>query len=114
MPEDLTERVLPASVHDAPNIDTYLASIDRDVIGSVTLTHHGTVTGVWSMATEPTRQRSGIGRRLLSTAMAEARSRGVTTFFLGATPAGQQLYESLGFTTRTVARVWASGETHQA
>jgi ribosomal protein S18 acetylase RimI-like enzyme len=70
--------------------------------------------GVWSMATGPTRQRSGIGRRLLSTAMAEARSRGATDFFLGATPAGQQLYESLGFTTRTVARVWASGDTHQA
>ena len=114
MPEDVAGQVLPASLFDAPNVDTYLASIDGDVVGSVTLVHHGDVTGVWSMATDTARQRSGIGRRLLSTAMAEARSRGTTSFYLGATPAGQRLYESLGFTTRTTARVWVSGETHQA
>ncbi len=114
MPQDLTEQVFPASVFDAPGVDTHLASIDGDVVGSVNLVHHGPVTGVWSMATEPSRQRSGIGWRLLSTAMAEARSRGSTTFYLGATPAGQRLYERLGFTTRTVTRVWASGETHQS
>jgi predicted N-acetyltransferase YhbS len=66
------------------------------------------------MATDTARQRSGIGRRLLSTAMAEARAQGAARFFLGATPAGYRLYESLGFTTRTTAKVWASGETHQA
>ncbi len=114
MPADLAEQVVPASAFDAPSVDTYLASIDGDIVGSVTLVHHGPVAGVWSMATDTVRQRSGIGRRLLSTAMAEARSRGTSSFFLGATPAGQRLYESLGFTTRTVTRVWASGETHQA
>lgn len=35
-------------------------------------------------------------------------------FFLGATPAGYRLYESLGFETRVAATVWVSGETSQA
>ena len=76
--------------------------------------HQGDTSGIWSMATAATRQRSGIGRRLLSTAMAEARMQGARRFFLGATPAGYRLYESLGFTTRVVAKVSASRETHQA
>ena len=47
-------------------------------------------------------------------AMAEARIQGARRFYLGATPAGYRLYESLGFTTRVVTKVWTSGETPQA
>jgi ribosomal protein S18 acetylase RimI-like enzyme len=114
MPADAVRRVLPASLADSPNIDIFLASIDDEVVGTVTLIHQGDTSGIWSMATDTARQRSGIGRRLLSTAMVEARSKGAARFYLGATPAGYRLYESLGFTTRTAAKVWASGETHQA
>ena len=114
MPEDAVRRVLPASLVDAPNVDVFLASIDDVVVGTVTVIHHGDTSGIWSMATDTTRQRSGIGRRLLSTAMAETRMQGARRFYLGATPAGYRLYESVGFTTRVVAKVWASGETHQA
>ena len=114
MPEDPVRRVLPALLADSPNVDIFLASIDDEVVGTVTLIHQGDTSAIWSMATDAGRQRSGIGRRLLSTAMAEARTRGTDRFYLGATPAGYRLYESLGFTTRTRARVWASGETHHA
>ena len=114
LPEDSARRALPASLLDGPNLDVFLASIDDVVVGTVTVIHHGDTSGIWSMATDTTRQRSGIGRRLLSTAMAETRTQGARRFFLGATPAGYRLYESVGFTTRVVAKVWASGETHQA
>ena len=114
IPDELLLQAVPASALDSPSIGTYLASVDEDVIGSVTLTFGGPVAGIWSMATVPDRQRSGIGRRLLSTAMADAAAQGVLIYYLGATPAGKRLYESLGFATRTVARVWVSGETHQS
>jgi ribosomal protein S18 acetylase RimI-like enzyme len=114
MPEDAVRRVLPASLVDAPNVDVFLASIEDDVVGTVTVIHQGDTAGIWSMATDSTRQRSGIGRRLLSTALAEAQRQGARRFFLGATPAGYRLYESMGFATRVVTKVWASGETHQA
>ena len=114
VPEDSARRALPASLLDGPNLDVFLASIGDDVVGAVTVIHQADTSGIWSMATDTTRQRSGIGRRLLSTAMAETRMQGARRFFLGATPAGYRLYESLGFTTRVVTKVWASGATHQA
>ena len=114
IPAEATRRVLPPSLLDVPNVDVFLASIDGEVVGTVTFIHQGDTTGVWSMAIDTAHQRAGIGRRLLSAAIAKARSQGAARFFLGATPAGYRLYESLGFKTRTVARVWALGETHQA
>ena len=52
--------------------------------------------------------------KVAMTAMAEARKDGTRRFFLGSTPAGYRLYEGLGFETVCSARVWVSGETHQA
>ena len=99
---------------ESPAVDIYLAFDGELPVGSVTLTHHGDTSGVWAMGTDTGRQRGGIGRRLLSTAMSESRSRGTRRFFLGATPAGYRLYESLGYETRFAAKVWAAGETSQA
>ena len=78
------------------------------------MTYHGDTTGIWAMGTNTARQRGGIGLRLLSTAMAQARESGSRRFFLGATPAGYRLYEKLGFGDVCAARVWVSGETNQA
>ncbi len=114
MPEDSVLRAMPASLLEGPGVDVFLASIDDRGVGSVTLTYHGDTTGIWAMGTDPEMQKGGIGRRLLSTAIAEARSQGARRFFLGATPAGYRLYESLGFETRVTATVWVSGETSQA
>ena len=114
MPEESVLRALPASILESPGLDVFLASRDDRGVGSVTLTHHGDTVGIWAMGTDPEVQKRGIGRRLLSTAIAAARSRGARQFFLGATPAGYRLYESLGFETRVVTTVWVSGETSQA
>ena len=78
------------------------------------LTYHGDTCGIWAMGTDASRQRGGIGLRRLTTAMAQARDNGIRRFFLGATPAGCRLYEKRGFETVCTARVWVSGETHQA
>ena len=114
MPRDSVLRCLPATLFASPGVDVYVGRLDGDAVGSVTLTYHGDTCGIWAMGTDTVRQRGGIGRRLLSTAMAEARSRGIRRFFLGATPAGFRLYETLGYATVCSARVWVSGETHQA
>ena len=114
MPKDSVLRAFPASVFHTPGADVYVARLDGEAVGSVTLTYHGDTCGIWAMGTNTARQRGGIGRRLLSTAMVQARNSGIRRFFLGATPAGFRLYEGLGFTTVCSARVWVSGETHQA
>jgi len=114
MPEEAVIRTLPAALVKSPAVDVYLAFEGSDPVGTVTLTHHGETSGVWAMGTDSTQQKRGIGRRLLSGVMAEARERGTRRFFLGATPAGYRLYESLGFETRCTAKVYAAGETSQA
>ena len=114
MPEDSVLRAMPASFLESPAVDVFVARSEGRGVGSVTLTYHGETTGIWAMGTDPEMQKRGIGRQLLSTAMAEARSQGARRFFLGATPAGYRLYESLGFETRVTTTVWVSGETSQA
>jgi len=114
MTRDSVLRALPASMFESTGADVYIARIAGDPVGSVTLTYHGDTCGIWAMGTKTERQRGGIGLRLLSTAMAQARDQGTRRFFLGATPAGYRLYERLGFETICTARVWVSGETQQA
>jgi GNAT superfamily N-acetyltransferase len=111
---DCVERALPPSLLEHPGIDVYLARLGDETVGSVTLTYHGDICGIWAMGTDATQQRGGIGKRLLSTAISNARAAGCRRFFLGSTPAGYRLYEGLGFKTVCSARVWVSGETHQA
>jgi ribosomal protein S18 acetylase RimI-like enzyme len=114
MPKDSVLRALPATLFDTPGADVYVARLNGEAVGSVTLTYHGDTCGIWAMGTNAAQQRGGIGRRLLSTAMVQARENGIRRFFLGATPAGFRLYEGLGFNTVCSARIWVSGETHQA
>jgi GNAT superfamily N-acetyltransferase len=114
MPKDSVVRALPVSLFDSTGVDVYVARTHGEPVGSVTLTYHGDTCGIWAMGTDASRQRGGIGLRLLSTVMAQARKNGIRRFFLGATPAGCRLYEKLGFETVCTTRVWVSGETHQA
>jgi GNAT superfamily N-acetyltransferase len=65
------------------------------------------VLAVWSMATRPDLQRQGYGRRLLSTALAQAASEGVTESLLLATPAGEALFRALGYRVMEHWQQWS-------
>jgi GNAT superfamily N-acetyltransferase len=114
MPADAIARAMPLRLYDSPAIDTFVAEHDGDVLSSVTVTRHGNVTGVWAMGTMAAAQGKGVGRALLSTAMAAERAAGTAAFYLGATPAGRPLYERLGYRSVFSAEVWVRGETSQA
>ena len=47
--------------------------------------------------THPDFRRQGVGRRMVSLLIDEARNRGISEISLDATEAGRPLYESLGF-----------------
>ena len=81
-----------------------------DILRNVT----SCVSGIWSMGTLPDEQGKGIGKVLLSQVMDGYRHAGTEAFFLGATPAGQPLYEKLGYREVSRAQVWVRGETGQA
>ena len=50
---------------------------------------------------EPVQRRRGLARRLMETAMAEAKARGLGYVILHATEEGRRLYESLGWSSGT-------------
>jgi GNAT superfamily N-acetyltransferase len=114
MPVESVRRAIPLSLFESPSIEAWVAELDGQVLSSVTATWHGEVVGIWAMGTLPAAQRRGVGKALLSTVMDDCHRRGGQIFFLGATPAGFTLYETLGYRTVFEAQVWVRGETSQA
>lgn len=86
----------------------WLAEDDDLVVGSIGLwllpwPHHpkhpgtnvrGYITNMW---VDPAHRRKGVGKLLVETAVAEAKTRGVTWMTLHATDEGRALYESMGW-----------------
>ena len=64
MPRDSVRQALPASLFDTPGADVFVARLDGEAVGSVTLTYHGDTCGIWAMGKHAARQRGGIGLRL--------------------------------------------------
>ena len=74
----------------------FVAESDGQVVGTITtLGHAGRVAWVGMVIVDPRMRRLGIGSRLLRTALSLAEP--FPCIGLDATPAGQPLYESLGF-----------------
>lgn len=62
---------------------------------------------VWSMATPPSRQHSGLGRRLLKEVLHEEFKQGATASLLASSKAGEPLYRSLGYQVVGHLQVWS-------
>jgi GNAT superfamily N-acetyltransferase len=58
---------------------------------------HEDAVSVWCMSTPERFGRRGYGRAVLAHALAEARADGAELGLLGATPAGERLYQSTGW-----------------
>ena len=75
----------------------WAAVVEEQLVGVVTVLVQGTVGFVGAMAVHPARRGLGVGRALLERGHASARRAGVTTFLLEATPAGEPMYQRLGY-----------------
>jgi ribosomal protein S18 acetylase RimI-like enzyme len=60
---------------------------------------------IWSVYVEPTHQRKGIAKQLVSHAIEHLRGLGCTIVSLNSSVAGRQLYRSLGFEDATEMRL---------
>lgn len=114
MPAESVRRAMPLELAQSPSIDIFLAERGPAVQSTVTVTWHGRVAGIWAMGTLGWAQGEGVGKALLVEVMKACRQRGIETFYLGATPAGFPLYQSIGYETLFTSQVWVRGETHQA
>lgn len=93
--------------------DVLVAERDGDVVGYLALRPptpmpcHAHVLEVVGLAVDPAQQGSGVGRALVSAAVAEARRRGarrLTLRVLGPNAVARRLYESAGFVVEGVLR----------
>ncbi|MBP6545579.1 MAG: GNAT family N-acetyltransferase [Phenylobacterium sp.] len=105
-PRDVLARCIDVMVTETAGVETWIAWDGEAPRSAVTVTPTGSTAGISLMATPPEHQRQGMGRALLTQVMADYRSRGVTRFHLGATPAGRPLYDSLGFEPIAELSAW--------
>lgn len=111
----------PLAVEDYPSSfvantrpdDVLVASMDDQVVGVVRLARPSRLTTqthvltVGGLAVDPERRGKGIGRSLVSAAVAEAKDRGarrLTLRVLGSNTQARDLYSSLGFVVEGVLR----------
>jgi GNAT superfamily N-acetyltransferase len=102
-----TARTLDTAIHPTSGVDVYIGAMNGAPLSTVTVTRAGDTAGVWCMATPPEHQGKGAGRALLTRVMEAQRQAGVRRFYLFATPAGQPLYESIGYETLAQCPAWA-------
>jgi GNAT superfamily N-acetyltransferase len=111
--EDALRRVLGVAALDGPGLTMYLVYDAGQPVSTVATIMAGAIVGVWSMGTLPDQQRKGVGRALLGHVMEQHRAQGARAFYLWSTPAGQRLYEQLGYRTVTELSVWTTGQSVQ-
>jgi GNAT superfamily N-acetyltransferase len=93
-------QALPPQVLDLPGWRVWLAYRHGEPAAAAYTYDDGHATGLYWLATLPAHRSEGLGRAVLSAAIA---ARPDHEFTLVATEAGRALYESLGFTVRTMA-----------
>ena len=82
---------------------------DGRVVGQVAVnltTGRRGIAGIYSMGVHPAVQRRGIGTALIRAAADLARQHGVASLGLNATPDGERLYRTLGFSVVTDGQTW--------
>jgi GNAT superfamily N-acetyltransferase len=109
MPEEAVQRAWGPALLDVPGFAAFLARQGETSVSTVATFRHGATVGVWSMATLPGWQRTGVGIALLTHVMAQHWASGARLFYLLATEAGYPLYERVGFRTVETMAVWIAG-----
>jgi predicted N-acetyltransferase YhbS len=87
----------------------FVAIQGNEIIGTVTTTCYGReLAWIGMMLVRPDCQRRGIGQSLMNAAVEYLRSESIQCIMLDATPAGQPLYEKLGFSVDWSFHRWQS------
>ena len=106
VPRDVVARCMDVGITETSGVETYIAWDGEKPMSVVSVTLTGNTAAISAMATLPEHQGKGMGRALLSHAIADYRQRGVTRFHLTSSPAGLSLYTSVGFGRIAELSVW--------
>ncbi len=92
-----------------PCFHIYLAELDGQPAAAMALLLKGGVAGLYHVATLSAYRRQGIAARMIVQGLQEAREQGARLAVLTATPAGEHLYQSLGYEPCGVIEQWMPG-----
>lgn len=86
----------------------FAAWLNGELVATTTTTSYGTdLAWIGMVLVDPAHRRGGIATQLMRTAMDYLRAAGVGTIKLDATPAGQPVYDALGFVQEGLVERWA-------
>jgi GNAT superfamily N-acetyltransferase len=103
----LARVAIPEDVFDIEGQCVWILSVEGEIRSCVATVVVDRSVMVWSMATLRSWQHHGYGRRLLTTALMNSASHGVTESILYASPAGEPLYRSLGYQITEYWQMWS-------
>ena len=98
------------------DVDAWVAWEGNTPVGAVYITTVDGTLGVFEMMTVPAYRRRGVGRALLSGALAAAAARSeqpIRETCFWSTPDGQPLYTAIGFTAVDILEVWTLGASEE-
>ncbi len=85
----------------------FAAEIDGKLIGTVTTTCYGAdLAWIGMMLVKADHRRRGVGAELMQKSLDYIRNRGIASVKLDATPLGQSVYETLGFSPEMTFQRW--------
>jgi GNAT superfamily N-acetyltransferase len=92
-----------------PCFRIYLAELGDHPAAAMALLADGDVAGLYHVATLDEYRRQGIAARMIAQGLQEAQDQGARLAVLTATPAGEHLYESLGYEPCGMIEQWMPG-----
>ena len=98
MPLPVAEMAFPQSMFDDDGIRGYVAYADDEPVATATSIQLGSVLGIYSVATVPTRRRSGYGAAVTWHAIDDA-DPATSAVVLQSSPDGFPVYQRMGFRT---------------
>lgn len=86
----------------------YAAWLNEELVATTTTTRYGVdLAWIGMVLVDPAHRRGGIATQLMRAALDYLRQAGVDTIKLDATPAGQPVYDALGFVAEGLIERWA-------
>ncbi|XVU21649.1 GNAT family N-acetyltransferase [Actinoplanes sp. CA-054009] len=90
-----------------PGVTRFEGRLNGQVVATAALFEEAGVAGLYTITTAAAHRGRGIGAAMTAAALEHARRRGVRLATLQATPAGEPLYERLGFETVAWMEIYA-------
>jgi N-acetylglutamate synthase len=98
IPPEIARRLVCDAMITDPGFAVVLGCVDGEPVSTALVSVTGTTVGVYNVATPAEHQCRGYGRALTRAAVDEGIRRGCDHAVLQSSPAGQPVYEAMGFT----------------